>query len=51
MGFTPQQVNKMSLWEFLACSESYAEAHGGKKSGGDGDFEEHELRAMGIEGF
>lgn len=27
MGFTPNQINEMSLWQFLAAVEGYAKAH------------------------
>jgi hypothetical protein len=27
MGFTPQQVNAMSMWEWAACAEGYVAAH------------------------
>lgn len=27
MGFTPRQVDEMSLWEFAACAEGYRRAH------------------------
>lgn len=27
MGFTPRQVDEMSLWEFAACTEGYRRAH------------------------
>jgi hypothetical protein len=27
MGFTPQQVNAMSPWQWAAAAEGYAEAH------------------------
>lgn len=28
MGFTPQQVDEMSLWQFACAVGGYAEAHG-----------------------
>lgn len=31
MGFTPRQVDEMTLWEWIACVDGYAEAHGIKK--------------------
>ncbi len=31
MGFTPQQVNGMTPWEFVAAAEGYAAAHGSKE--------------------
>lgn len=51
MGFTPQQVDRMTLWQFMACLDGYNAAHGGKKKSAGGDVEEHELRELGIEGF
>lgn len=30
MGFTPQQVDAMSLWQWLAALNGYADAHSGK---------------------
>lgn len=27
IGFTPEQVDRMSLWEFTACVEGYRAAH------------------------
>lgn len=27
MGFTPRQVDEMTLWEFTACAEGYNAAH------------------------
>ena len=30
IGWTPQQVDHMSLWQFTAAAEGYREAHGGK---------------------
>lgn len=30
MGFTPRQVDEMSLWELSACIDGWNEAHGGE---------------------
>jgi len=27
LGFTPQQLQRMTLWEFTACIAGYAKAH------------------------
>jgi hypothetical protein len=27
MGFTPAQVDRMTLWEFAACADGYRKAH------------------------
>lgn len=51
MGFTPAQVDAMTIWEFLACSDGYAESHGAKKKQQHGDMDENDLIAMGVEGF
>lgn len=32
MGFTPQQVNSMSMWQFMATVEGYAKANGADES-------------------
>lgn len=52
MGLAPEQVDRMTLWQFLAVQDVWSEAHGGKKKGGQAvQYEDHDLRAMGIEGF
>lgn len=33
MGFAPDQIDRMSLWQFMACVEGYMKANG---SGGGG---------------
>lgn len=38
----------MSLWEFAACVDGYAAAHGARRAG---DIDEERLADMGIEGF
>jgi len=32
MGFTPQQVGDMSMWQFMAAADGYAKAHGAEDS-------------------
>jgi hypothetical protein len=32
MGFTPAQVDDMTLWEFSACADGWALSKGAKKS-------------------
>lgn len=52
MGFAPEQVDRMTLWEFLACLDGLRASRGEKLRGAPGEgFEEHELRALGVEGF
>lgn len=31
MGFTPAQVDEMTMWQFAACVEGYNRAHGDNK--------------------
>lgn len=50
MGFTPEQVDRMHLWEFIACVGGYSAANGGEREP-SGDISEDRLRALGIEGF
>lgn len=51
MGFTPRQVDEMTLWEFTACCDGFSEAHGGKPRAEGGDIDEADLRRLGVEGF
>jgi hypothetical protein len=32
MGFTPAQINEMSLWEYAACIDGWNRGHGDGKS-------------------
>jgi len=50
LGYTPRQVDEMTLWEFDACVEGYAAAH---KSGEDAPppMDDSELSELGIDGF
>lgn len=50
MGFAPEQVDRMTLWEFLACADGYAEAHGAKQPRVE-TIDDERLRELGIEGF
>lgn len=42
MGFSPQQVNEMSVWQFLAASEGYIKANS-PEDGGLSEKEKDEL--------
>lgn len=49
MGFTPAQVDRMGLWEFLCCLEGYRQAHGEKAKPGEGEgMSEARMRDLGI---
>jgi len=53
IGFSPRQVDEMTLWEFNACAATYAKAHGAENSAGGGgkDIPDDRLRELGIDGF
>jgi len=51
IGFTPRQVDELTIWEFNACCEAYIEANGGKKKPEGGDMDDADLRALGVVGF
>lgn len=52
MGFAPDQVGRMSHWQFMAALDGWSRAHGGKKSAGAGKgMSEERLADLGIEGF
>ncbi len=37
MGFSPAQVGEMSLWQFLACADGWAQAHDPKAAARSND--------------
>lgn len=45
MGFTPQQVGAMSLWQFMACADGWARANSPEaaKRSNDDDFGDVEM--------
>jgi hypothetical protein len=48
LGFTPKEVDGMSLFEFTSCVEGYAKAHGAKPSAKDISAKDYEaLVALG----
>lgn len=50
MGYTPRQVDDLTVWEFESCLNGYRHAHSSKEEApppmGDDD-----LSALGVEGF
>ena len=32
MGFSPREVDAMSLWQFFACQDGWNAAHGGEQN-------------------
>lgn len=51
MGFTPAQVDGMTLWEFTVCMDGYIASQGGEAARPTVDIDDDRLRALGIEGF
>lgn len=51
MGYTPAQVDAMTLWEFNACAHAFAKANGAKTTSSGGDMSDERLRELGIDGF
>lgn len=41
MGFTPRQVDEMSLWELVAASDGFAKANGGEQQTEAPSYDEH----------
>lgn len=48
MGFAPEQVDRMTLWEFAACSDGYAKAHGMKQEKSGREMSETRMRDLGL---
>ncbi|WP_300535993.1 hypothetical protein [uncultured Mameliella sp.] len=48
MGFTPEQVDRMSLWAFSACIEGYAAAHGSEKQAEGEPMSIDRMRDLGL---
>lgn len=46
MGFTPQDVRAMSLWQYMAAVDGYSRAHSGGGANGMDDKTFDELSAM-----
>lgn len=52
MGFSPAQVDQMSMWEFIACVEGWNKAHGSSKPAppSEDEFDDSMKRADRIFG-
>jgi len=50
MGFTPRDVDDMTLWEFNCCVEGYRKAHAAEKEAPP-EMDDERLAELGIEGF
>jgi hypothetical protein len=51
MGFTPRDVDRMTLWEMMACQDGYATAHNAGDKQDAPELTDDWLSAEGIEGF
>jgi len=51
IGWTPEQVDRMGVWEFIAATSGYAKAHGGGKAPSGEGMSEERMRDLGIEGL
>lgn len=52
MGFDPDQVGRMSPWQFMACVDGYARANGWKPANGGAAGQPmsiERLRELGVE--
>ncbi len=49
MGFTPSEINAMSVWEFIACCDAFRVSKGGKPA--PSEVDDATLRRMGVVGF
>lgn len=51
MGFTPEQVDRMTVWEFSSCLAGYNRAHGGGSSPQGEGMPVERMRDLGIDGL
>lgn len=49
MGFSPDQVGRMSPWQFMACLDQHARKEGWQLNGGGKAMSLDRLRELGIE--
>lgn len=50
MNLDPEQVGRMTPWQFMACLEGHGKANGWKPSGASGAMSLDRLKELGIEG-
>lgn len=50
MGFSPRDVDAMTLWEFACCAEGFRKSHSTDKEQAP-PMSADDLAAAGIEGF
>lgn len=52
IGFTPAQIDAMSLWEFNACATGFGAAHNPKPKAADFDDDDvARFRDLGVAGL
>lgn len=49
MGYDPEQVGRMTPWQFMACLEGYGKANGWKQNTGGKAMSLERLQELGIE--
>lgn len=49
MGFTPQQVQQMTLWEFMAAFTAWCRFNNIKSGSGEASVSIEHLEALGVE--
>ena len=49
MGYDPEQVGRMTPWQFMACLDGYGKANGWKQSKRGETMSLERLRELGIE--
>lgn len=50
MGFSPREIDEMTLWEFESCAEGYKKAKSTEEDAPP-PMDDEDLAALGIEGF
>ena len=50
MGFTPRQIDQLSVWEFICCCEGKSGKANSKSAAAEA-LEDEDLADMGIVGF
>lgn len=49
MGFSPRDIDQMSMWEFAACADGFLLSKGAKRKGHE--MSDERLAELGVEGF
>ena len=49
MGFSPDQVGRMTPWQFMACLETYGRSQGWKSNDAGAPMSVQRLKDLGVE--